>query len=225
MCQTDALTEALRLVLLLEARTYRNQAKQVITQALQDATTAADALAASRFSQSARLTFRSRISGMLRRSAPTMAQLGWYAGGGTGKPPPEIARTFIDEQQQFLSRWFLQIKAAGALVGGAVRARMYAQALEQVYQRAYMAAAGQKIGLPPLPAYPRDGSTRCRTNCNCYWEGPLEREDENGRYYALYWRLRPGESCDDCIRRATVQWNPLKVVNVNGIWTFEEGQA
>lgn len=225
MCQTDALTEALRLVLLLEARTYRNQAKQVITQALQDATTAADALAASRFSQSARLTFRSRISGMLRRSAPALAQLGWWAGGGAGKPPPEIARNFIDEQQKFLSRWFLQIKAAGDLVGGAARARMYAQALEQVYQKAYMAAKSAKVGLPPLPAYPRDGSTRCKMNCNCYWEGPLEREDENGRYYALYWRLRPGESCDDCIRRATVQWNPLKVVNVNGIWTFEEGQA
>jgi len=225
VCQTDALTEALRLVLLLEARTYRNQAKQVITQALQDATTAADALAASRFSQSARLTFRSRISGMLRRSAPALAQLGWWAGGGAGKPPPEIARNFIDEQQKFLSRWFLQIKAAGDLVGGAARARMYAQALEQVYQKAYMAAKSAKVGLPPLPAYPCDGSTRCRTNCNCYWEGPLEREDDNGRYYALYWRLRPGESCDDCIRRATVQWNPLKVVNVSGVWTFEEGKA
>gem|GEM_PF-2992585 len=223
MCAPEALAEALALVRLLEARTYRHQAKALIAQAVAEVEAAAAALEASRFSQSARLTFRSRVSGMLRRSAPAMAQLGWYAGGGTGKPPPEIARTFIDEQQQFLSRWFLQIKAAGALVGGAVRARMYAQALEQVYQRAYMAAAGQKVGLPPLPAYPRDGSTRCKMNCNCYWEGPLKREDENGVYYELYWRLRPGESCEDCIRRATVQWNPLRIINLNGIWIFAEG--
>lgn len=222
MCPTDALQEALALVLLLEARTYRHQAKAIIDAALQDASVAAEQLTASRYSMSSRLTFRARISGMLRRSAPALAQLGWWAGGGTGKPPPEIARNFIDEQQQFLSRWFLQIKAAGDLVGGAARARMYAQALEQVYQKAYMAAKSAKVGLPPLPAYPCDGSTRCRTNCNCYWEGPLEREDDNGRYYALYWRLRPGENCPDCLERATKKWNPLKIVNLNGVWVFEE---
>ncbi len=225
MCAPNPLQEALTLVLLLEARTYRHQAKAIIAQAMQDVTAAADALEASRFSMSARLTFRSRVSGMLRRGAPAMAQLGWWAGGGSGKPPPEIARTFIDEQQQFLSRWFLQIKAAGALVGGAVRARMYAQALEQVYQKAYMAAKSKEVGLPPLPAYPRDGSTRCKMNCNCYWEGPIEREDENGRYYTLYWRLRPGENCEDCVERATRKWNPLKIVNLNGVWVFEESNT
>jgi len=217
MNQQTALREILRCVHLLEARTYRHQAKAIIDEAIQYVLDAADVLQRSRFSSSAIVTFRQRVSGALMRSAPQIAQLGWWSGGGTDKPPSEIHRTYLDEQQAYLSRWIYEIGTHLSMPGGPNRARMYAQSLETVYQRAYHQAKSEDIGLPELPAYPRDGSTRCRMNCNCYWEGPIKKDETE---YWVYWRLRPGESCEDCIARSK-RWNPLKIVNVNGVWTFE----
>jgi hypothetical protein len=52
-----------------------------------------------------------------------------------------------------------------------------------------------------LPWLPRDGSTRCLTNCCCKWE--LEIIDKVGEFYVLQctWRLGPVEHCDDCKER------------------------
>ena len=57
--------------------------------------------------------------------------------------------------------------------------------------------------LPPLPAYPGDGSTVCLTNCQCEWE---IQEAEGG--FNCYWRLGAAEHCPDCLLRAD-EWNPL----------------
>lgn len=220
MDKQAALREVLRCVLLMEARTYRHQAKAIIDDAIEYVLDAADTLQRSRFSSTAIVTFRGRVSGALMRAAPKVSQLGWWAGGGEGDPPKEIHKTYLDAQQNYLSRWIWEIGTKLSMPGGAHRARMYAQSLETVYQRAYNRAKSEGAGLPELPAYPRDGSTQCRTNCNCYWEGPIKKADDE---YWVYWRLRPGESCDDCLRRAVV-WKPLKIVNVNGVWTFEESR-
>jgi hypothetical protein len=57
---------------------------------------------------------------------------------------------------------------------------------------------------------PRDGQTKCRTNCKCRLDFKYER-DENGAVTAVlvYWRLRPAEHCSDCLDLSRT-WNPLR---------------
>ena len=115
----------------------------------------------------------------------------------------------------------LEIGSQQAMPGGPYRARLYAQSLETVYQKAYNKAKSEDVGLPELPAYPRDGSTQCRMNCNCRWRGPIKKSDTE---YWVYWELRPGESCPDCIRRAK-EWAPLKFVYDPSIGTWVTEQS
>lgn len=84
------------------------------------------------------------------------------------------------------------------------RAAMYAQSIKRTYWR----GTGAKIGLPPLPPYPGDGSTECLGNCNCYLD-TQEISGERGDY-DVYWRLGAEKHCSTCPRRAA-DWNPLKV--------------
>lgn len=60
-----------------------------------------------------------------------------------------------------------------------------------------------------LPAYPGDGSTRCRVNCKCRWV--LHKVGD--RDWDCYWRLGIAEDhCETCPRRA-LMWNPIQVRN------------
>lgn len=62
---------------------------------------------------------------------------------------------------------------------------------------------GYTSDMPPLPAYPGDGSTVCLTNCQCTWDiQPVEGG------FNCYWTLGPAEHCPDCLERAS-RWNPL----------------
>lgn len=56
-----------------------------------------------------------------------------------------------------------------------------------------------------LPAYPGDGSTKCLTNCQCYWE---IQQVPGG--YDCYWKLGKSERCPDCVQRVT-EWNPYRI--------------
>jgi len=65
------------------------------------------------------------------------------------------------------------------------------------------------LGLPVLPAYPRDNTSECLMNDACRWvivpTGPNS--------WDCYWRLTPGvESCPNCLKRAEV-WNPLVITD------------
>lgn len=202
------LSSLLRSLHLVEASTYRSQATSAINVAKQYIADAAATLERSKFSQSALQRFGGRVMNALKQSAYELLELGWHAGKGQGDAPREIAKEYLDAQLGFLSTWITDIEAAGKVVGGVYRALMYAQSLEQVYQRAYLAAKGEKAGLPDLPAYPRDGSTRCRTNCNCTWSAIEQKSDTE---YRVTWKIRPGENCDDCLARAK-NWNPLRIV-------------
>lgn len=84
------------------------------------------------------------------------------------------------------------------------RARMYIEASQASLQ----AGAAQTVGLPLLPAYPGDGSTRCRVYCRCGWR--IEQLDEGD--WDCYWRLGYAEHCEHCPRRA-IAWAPLQIRN------------
>lgn len=108
----------------------------------------------------------------------------------------------LDGQFDHLSE-FAQAILEGGLSEAQIgwRSRLYMESVKQAYWRAY----GEAHGWPLLPAYPGDCSTRCCTNCLCYWEG----ERVNGAWH-FYWRLRPAEHCVDCVARAQ-EWNPLRI--------------
>lgn len=111
----------------------------------------------------------------------------------------------IERQWGYLDRWALDIAQNGIRSEQDLlrRARMYGNAAEATLLQTNSLA----LGLPLLPAYPKDGSTECRTNCACGWH--YERLQGNGNWN-VYWRLNPAEHCDTCLSRA-MQWNPLQV--------------
>ena len=218
---TDAevLRTLLEAVTLIEAATARSRAQKLIDQGARRVRDASDKLQKSRFSPSARLTFRAKVSGMLRRSAAKIAALGWEAGGGEGKPPPELTREYMTNQQKHLSNWFRQIKQAKALPGGAHRAQMYADSLMGLYQKAWGKGQEKKTGMPELPAYPRDGTTLCLVYCRCRWRIKKISDTE----YKAYWILGVAEHCPNCKCRAR-HWNPLTIVLLDGVWTYKESR-
>lgn len=62
-------------------------------------------------------------------------------------------------------------------------------------------------GLPLLPAYPRDGSTQCYTNCKCKWRYNKLKTEDNA--YNVFWVMGYAEHCPNCFKRSRT-WNPLK---------------
>lgn len=210
MCKPDheVLEQLLETIRLMESATFRAQAQAIVTAGAQYVAVAADELAASKFSPSARLNFRSRVSGMLRRAAAQVLDLGWQAGGGDpGKAPADIQREYMDNQQTHLSAWFGQIKQTQAIPGGIGRAQMYANSLMGLYRQGWEAAQRLITGMPKLPAEPRDGSTICLMNCMCRWEIVKKSNTE----FWAYWKLSPVESCETCLCRGA-RWNPLKII-------------
>jgi hypothetical protein len=211
--KVQGVLEALRL---MEAATYRSLATAAINTAITYVVDAANTLINSKFSQSALQRFGGKIMNALKQTATELLDLGWHAGGGQGDAPGEIVSDYLKTQQDFLATWITDIEDAKQLVGGVYRAQAYAQSLEQVYQRAFMLAKGQVIGMPDLPAYPRDGSTRCRTNCYCAWR--IEKKSDTE--YRAYWQLKPADHCEDCVRRSK-DWNPLRIMlQEDGAWQF-----
>lgn len=93
------------------------------------------------------------------------------------------------------------ISAAGLIV----RALAYAKSAQSLLA----VAATLALGMPILPAYPRDNSSRCLFNDACTWE----IVPTGAKSWDCYWRLSIGvESCENCLRRADV-WNPLRIVD------------
>lgn len=211
------LREAFNLILVLEATTPRARATGLINTAVAWVIDAADVLKRSKFSSSAIVRFRSRVSGAIMRASGQIAQLGWSAGGGDGTPPADIKRKYLDNQQRFLSNWILQIGSGMTMPGGQGRAEQYARSLERVYQTAFDRAANQLIGLPEPPAMPKDWSTICKSGCKCFWKGPKKIDETT---YKRWWTITPAEHCVDCLRRDK-EWNPITYHGVDGVWAME----
>jgi hypothetical protein len=98
---------------------------------------------------------------------------------------------------------FAQEIAAGQLSDAqiAARGRMYFASATQAFERAQTSARG----IPPLPQYPADGNTICKTNCKCRLRF-VEKDDA----WEVFWTLGTAEHCPDCLELAAA-WNPLIV--------------
>jgi hypothetical protein len=114
----------------------------------------------------------------------------------------------LAEQYRYLDNFAAEI-AAGELTPEQIRARsaMYLRSSREAYERANSRA----WGVPPLPAYPGDGQTRCLTNCQCSWVIE-EVVDEEGAMagWDCFWTLGVAEHCEDCVENSH-KWNPLFV--------------
>lgn len=175
---------------------------------------AADKLLASKFSDSAISKFRGAIAGQLKNTSRRIVEIAWADGNGSGDVPYSIASDYFEEQMGFLGNFIVQIsenRGERKIPGGAFRAAMYGESLGQCYQKAYFKARGSRLGLPDLPAYPRDGSTECLTNCRCQWS--IKKLSDV--FYEARWKLGPVEHCPTCIDRGDI-WNPISIVREMG---------
>jgi hypothetical protein len=115
---------------------------------------------------------------------------------------PELKR-----QYRYLRRFAGVIEKAAAngnSVGFAVeRAKLYAKSTQAMFWKSAVPVN--------LPQVPRDGQTRCRTNCKCRLIIRYER-DENGAITAVLvrWRTGVAEHCPDCLALQR-EWNPLRI--------------
>lgn len=113
----------------------------------------------------------------------------------------ETLRGLLREQSTYLRRFQSELDTLSDAQIEA-RAKLYVNSAQQAFWHGRSAARGW----PVLPAYPGDCSTQCCTNCKCYWQ--VEQVGPNT--WHAYWRLRPAEHCEDCLRRAA-EWNPLVI--------------
>jgi len=125
-----------------------------------------------------------------RGGVGNMTQADWGRLGG-----------MLKEQYGWMNRMAAQMANGEVSPAQAkIRMDMYFKSSREAYERAKRVSSGS----PDLPAYPGDGSTQCRVNCQCSWD-IQETEDE----WLAYWTLGPAEHCPDCDNRSR-QWAPLR---------------
>lgn len=141
------------------------------------------------------------IQDTLRKTYTDMYAMG--AGGRNGMSHRDWGRIGAMLKEQYGKDSYLQ-NLIGQVDRGEIspaqasaRLNMYVNSANEALWKGYT------HDMPPLPAYPGDGSTQCLTNCQCSWE--IVRV-EGG--WNCYWRLGPAEHCPDCLARAR-DWNPL----------------
>lgn len=107
----------------------------------------------------------------------------------------------VEAQIKFLRNWAIEIQdEAQFKLGWNARAALYAQGIGASWWK------GETKFLP-LPAMPKDGTTRCLSNCGCSWE--IVELDGEGNADA-YWRRAKTDSCQTCVQRER-DWAPLKI--------------
>lgn len=119
-------------------------------------------------------------------------------------------------QFDFLKAWAAAMAVSvGAAVVATVAGKPASEAVLQTRAGMYIDSAGAELsagkvaalGMPDLPAYPKDGQTRCRKNCYCAW-----RIDYlGGSDWDCYWRYDPTQdNCEQCPRRS-LAWAPIRI--------------
>lgn len=112
----------------------------------------------------------------------------------------------LQKQYRYVAQFARDIQA-GTISPAQIAARsaLYARSSQAVFWRQALPVK--------LPAYPRDGTSRCRSNCKCFWSVDYEY-DADGKIVAVLatWNLDPDESahCSDCPERS-MKWNPLRI--------------
>jgi len=130
----------------------------------------------------------------------------------------------VATQTSYLSTWVagLSVTGGAVLLGGKAVSTEYMLARAEMYLESGFGSlsesAAKVVGMPRLPAYPRDGTTRCLVRCHChwyinqvgdadwdaYWIDPLLKEIEP------FLREKHKGHCEHCIRRS-IAWSPLRI--------------
>lgn len=150
-------------------------------------------------------TWQIEMRELLRR----LYTLQLVAGAGNNKnaiDPREYLKlgSMLRTQYAYLERFTTYIETKQPTLG-------YIQARARMYGASSNQAFWQQVTGVALPAYPGDGSTRCRTACKCQWELKYIR-DRTGRvvWIEATWKLGKAEHCEDCVTRAET-WKPLRI--------------
>lgn len=61
----------------------------------------------------------------------------------------------------------------------------------------------------PLPSWPADGTTQCKTKCRCAWD--IQELPGEGNADAR-WVLGPADHCQTCMQRSE-EWAPVQIRN------------
>lgn len=117
----------------------------------------------------------------------------------------DLVQSVLDRQKEFL-KGFAQAWREGRytnrLPTALHRTQMYADAVIGTWWM------GNTRGWP-LPAWPGDGTTQCKTHCNCSWH--IEQLEGVGNADA-YWGLGGTDHCQTCLQRSE-DWSPLQIRN------------
>jgi hypothetical protein len=108
--------------------------------------------------------------------------------------------TPVREQYKYLKGFAADIAARADEVTLAyirARARMYGNSAGYVAEL----MQAQPDFLKHLPWLPKDGSTECLVNCQCFWENRVIKIKKVMKTVRAMWRLRPAEHCPDCVDR------------------------
>lgn len=135
--------------------------------------------------------------------------------GGAHRATPQtyqLAQQQTDAQMQYFDAWsqqlYQQIQSGQTPSAAYIanRAKLYGKSAGSTFNQATTTA----LGVPELPFYPRDGSTKCLSNCCCEWRIlPLQGAGN----YDCFWIIDPEcEHCPQCPARRAV-CNPLRVRN------------
>ena len=122
-----------------------------------------------------------------------------------GPEDHKLVQAVVDRQKKFLQGFdhaFEDGRYEDRETVAAHRAKMYADAVLGTWWM------GNTRGWP-LPAWPADGTTQCKTNCRCAWD--IQELEGEGNADA-YWILGPTDHCQTCVQRAE-EWSPVKIRN------------
>lgn len=120
-----------------------------------------------------------------------------------------IASRRSNEQIGFLNRFANELRSGVFPVDALARLRQRARSYSGAGEATFGESQDQAVGMPRLPAYPKDHQTDCVHNCRCRWE---KKQLEGNGNWDCYWILGDANHCEQCPRRAVV-WNPLKIRN------------
>lgn len=84
------------------------------------------------------------------------------------------------------------------------RSKLYSGSADATFEETRL----RNMGLPPLPAYPRDHSTDCRGFCYCHWD--IIQLDGDGNWDAFWVHDPLQDNCEHCPQRGKT-WFPLKI--------------
>jgi len=125
--------------------------------------------------------------------------------GDYGKLGPELKK-----QYQYLNKFAATIakqsEAGQPLTGIIARSKLYARSTQATFWHTAIPVQ--------LPQYPRDGKTKCKSNCKCRLRFKYVRDAGEVSAVLVWWQLAPAEHCKSC-RDLAREWSP-KRFEVNG---------